>query len=235
MLNSFFPTIMKLFTIATQQDHEIKTYNKHFIKLAYYTNEQCAQFLQSAKYYYIKLHGESESTDFNDNYSDSWTSYWPITLQNIVVKDGKFFGVVVCGNAKYDRDYIICTLNEPKAHWYDGSDYSSTSKDYYLQKYDLPECALDFAQAYHIAQVTNEYKKGNEGREDSLKQTYNYTHLLMADDVLVENGLAIGVKHGDRTYLLADPTTLIQTFTEQDKYVASRYYVKTFTLTKTTN
>ena len=120
-----------------------------------------------------------------------------------------------------------------RQHWYDGGAYSSTSKDYFLLKYDLPECALDFAQAYHIAQVTKEYKKGNGSKPDKLTDTYNYTHLLMAFDVLVENGVAIGVKHNNRTYLLADPTTLSQTFTEQDEYVASRYYIKTFTLTKT--
>ena len=120
-----------------------------------------------------------------------------------------------------------------RQHWYDGGAYSSTSKDYFLQKYDLPECALDFAQVYHIAQVTKEYKKGNEGRADSLKETYNHTHLLMAGDVLIEDGIVIGVKHNNRTYLLADPTTLSQTFTEQDEYVSTRYSVVTLALTKT--
>ncbi len=224
---------MKLHTLATKQNHEIVTYHKQYLKLVEYTQADCQRLMDQAKHYYIKMHAESESTDFNDRYSDSWTRLFPITLQNILVANGNFVGAVVQGTGKYQRNYVICTLNTPKAHWYDGSDYSSTSKDYFLLKYDLPECALDFAQAYHIAQVTQEYKKGANGNPDTLQKTYNYTHLLMAFDVIVQNQVAVGAKYGDHTYLLADPATISQTFTKQDEYVSTKYFVNTLTLTKT--
>ena len=224
---------MKLYTIATQQDCEIVTYHKQYLKLAEYTQAHCQRLMDQAKYYYVKLHGESESTDFNDNYSDSWTNYYPITLQNILVANGNFVGAVVQGTGKYERSYVICTIDAPKAHWYDGSDYSSTSKDYFLLKYDLPECALDIAKDYVISQTSLQYIKGNGSKPDKLTDTYNYTHLLMAFDVLVENGVAIGVKKFDHTFLLADQSTWSKQVTKQDEYVSTRYSVVTLALTKT--
>ena len=224
---------MKLHTLATQQNHEIVTYHKQYLKLVEYTQADCQRLMDQAKYYYIKLHAESESTDFNDNYSDSWTNYYPITLQNILVANGNFVGAVVQGTGKYERSYVICTLDTTKAHWYDGSDYSSTSKDYFLLKYDLPECALDIAKDYVITQTSLQYTKGNGSKPDKLTDTYNYTHLLMAFDVLVENGVAIGVKKFDHTFLLADQSTWSQQLTKQDEYVSTRYSVVTLALTKT--
>ena len=224
---------MKLYTIATQQDCEIVTYHKQYLKLAEYTQADCKRLMDQAKYYYVKLHGESESTDFNDNYSDSWTNYYPITLQNILVANGNFVGAVVQGTDKYERSYVICTLDTPNAHWYDGSDYSSTSKDYFLLKYDLPECALDIAKDYVITQTSLQYKKGNGTKPDKLIETYHYTHLLMAFDVIVENDVAIGVNKFDHTFLLADQSTLEHKVIADDKYVSTNYFVKTLTLTKT--
>ncbi|MBO5866590.1 MAG: hypothetical protein J6Q55_00855 [Clostridia bacterium] len=224
---------MKLHTLATQPDHEIVTYHKQYLKLVEYTQADCQRLMDQAKYYYIKMHGESESTDFNDNYSDSWTNYYPITLQNILVANGNFVGAVVQGTGKYERSYVICTIDASKAHWYDGSDYSSTSKDYFLLKYDLPECALDIAKDYVISQTSLQYKKGNGSKPDKLTDTYNYTHLLMAFDVLVENGVAIGVKKFDHTFLLADQSTWSKQVTKQDEYVSTRYSVVTLALTKT--
>ena len=223
---------MKLFTLTTSTDHEIVTYHKQYLKLVEYSDDLCQQFLQSAKYYYVKMHAESESTDFNDNYSDSWTNYYPITLQNILVANGNFAGAVVQGTGKYERSYVICTLDTPKAHWYDGSDYSSTSKDYFLLKYDLPECALDIAKDYVITQTSLQYKKGNGTKPDKLLETYHYTHLLMAFDVLVENDVAVGVKKFDHTFLLADKSTLEYKVVADDKYISTNYLVKTLTLTK---
>lgn len=224
---------MKLHTLATQQNHEIVTYHKQYLKLVEYTQADCQRLMDQAKHYYIKMHGESESTDFNDNYSDSWTNYYPITLQNILVANGNFVGAVVQGTGKYERSYVICTLDTTKAHWYDGSDYSSTSKDYFLLKYDLPECALDIAKDYVITQTSLQYQKGNGSKPDKLTDTCNYTHLLMAFDVLVENGVAIGVKKFDHTFLLADQSTWSQQLTKQDEYVSTRYSVVTLALTKT--
>ena len=224
---------MKLHTLATQQNYEIVTYHKQYLKLVEYTQADCQRLMDQAKYYYIKLHAESESTDFNDNYSDSWTNYYPITLQNILVANGNFVGAVVQGTGKYERSYVICTIDAPKAHWYDGSDYSSTSKDYFLLKYDLPECALDIAKDYVITQTSLQYTKGNGSKPDKLTDTYNYTHLLMAFDVLVENGVAIGVKKFDHTFLLADQSTWSKQVTKQDEYVSTRYSVVTLALTKT--
>lgn len=223
---------MKLFTLTTSNDHEIVTYHKQYLKLVEYSDDLCQQFLQSAKYYYIKLHAESESTDFNDSYSDSWTNYYPITLQNILVANGNFVGAVVQGTGKYEHSYVICTLDTPKAHWYDGSDYSSTSKDYFLLKYDLPECALDIAKDYVITQTSLQYKKGNGTKPDKLLETYHYTHLLMAFDVLVENDVAVGVKKFDHTFLLADKSTLEYKVVADDRYISTNYLVKTLTLTK---
>lgn len=233
MIKSNHNATMKLFTLATSTDYEIITYHKQYLKLVEYTDELCQQFLQSSKHYYIKLHGESESTDFNDNYSDSWTNYYPITLQNILVANGKFAGAVVCGTEKYAKNYIICTTDTPKAHWYDGSGYSSTSKDYFLLQYNLPESALDVAQNYYVAQTTLQYKKGNGTKPDKLTDTYNYTHLLTAFDVVVEDDVAIGVKLFDHIFLLADQSTWTKQVTKQDEYVCTRYSVVTFDLTKT--
>ena len=224
---------MKLHTVATFSDHQIETYHHQYLKLVDYTEQQCQELMQQAKHYYVKLYGESESTDFNDRYSDCWTRFYPITLQNVLVEDGKFAGVVVYGTEKYDDCHIVCTLQEPKAHWYDGSDYSSISRDYFLMKYDLPICALDFAQTYHVALESKEYKRRNGTKADKLENTYNYVYPLMAWDVIVQDGIAVGAKHNDHTYLIGDASTLSYQIVENDKYVSSRYLVKTFTLAKT--
>ena len=224
---------MKLHTLATPQNHEIVTYHKQYLKLVDYSNEDCQKLLDEAKYYYIKMCAESESTDFNDNYSDSWTNYYPITLQNILVANGKFVGAVAQGTGKYGRSYVICTLDIPKAHWYDGSDYSHVSKDFFLQKYDLPVSALDVAKDYHIEQTSLQYKKGDDSEQDKLLQTYHHTHLLMAFDVVVEDGVAIGVKQFEHTFLLDDQSTWEYKVVSDDRYIPTNYFVKTLTLTKT--
>ncbi len=223
---------MKLHTVATFSDHQIETYHHQYLKLVEYTDQQCQQLMQQAKYYYVKMDGERESTDFNDRYSDSWTSFFPITLENILVEDGKFVGAVVSGTVT-KRCYVICTLQSPKANWYDGSSYSYTNKDYFLMQYDLPTSALDFAQTYHVALESKEYKRGNGTKADKLESTYNYVYPLMAWDVIVLDGIAVGAKHNDRTYLIGDDSTLTHQIVENDSYVSTRYYVKTFTLAKT--
>lgn len=91
---------------------------------------------------------------------------------------------------------------------------------------------MDIAKDYVITQTSLQYKKGNGTKPDKLIETYHYTHLLMAFDVIVENDVAIGVNKFDHTFLLADQSTLEHKVVADDKYVSTRYSVVTFTLTK---
>jgi hypothetical protein len=77
-----------------------------------------------------------------------------------------------------------------------------------------------------------QYKKGNGTKQDKLLDTYHYTHLLMAFDMLVENDVAVGVIKFDYTFLLADKSTLEYKVVADDKYISTNYLVKTLTLTK---
>ena len=215
---------MKLFTIATKKEYEIETYHHEYIKKVEYSEADCKRFLEEAKKYYCKYIWESESTDFNDRYSDSSVSYYQINYENMIIKDNEFYGAVVCGLARHNSRYIICTLEKLNARYYDGSDYSYVEQNYQLQKYELPTSAIDFVQEYYIDKVIKYYTERERG--DKLKDEYHYEITLTAFDVVMVDGVAVGLKYDGHEYRLDNPESLELTIREADAYVNSRYCVK---------
>lgn len=222
---------MELFTIANENDYEIKSYNKVYLKKISYSEEECIKILNEAKNYFFTRKIESESTDFNDRYSSSTTYYEQINYSNLVVKDNKFNGVVANGLGRYDDFYMVCTLEKIEASWYDGSVYSYIEKTYKLRKYDFPEEALEFIHKYHIH--LNLIAKKVVDDEEILDFENNVDYYLTAFDVILVDGVAVGLKYNDHEFRLDVPGSIENKYVEV-KYYASKFnYYYTYTLEET--
>ena len=58
--------------------------------------------------YYYSRRIVSDETDLNDRYHDDVTYYEQINALNMIVKDDKFYGVIVSGLGRYDDYFVIC-------------------------------------------------------------------------------------------------------------------------------
>ena len=184
---------MEIYTIATSDDYDVEANNNIYLKKVSYTFEESNRLLEVAKkYYYIYL-VESESTDFNDRYSSSNTYYEQINKSNMIVKDNEFYGVIVYGLEKHQKEFYVCTLDNVEYNNFDGSCYSYVDKTYTLREYNLPQEALDFVHKYHISLNIISYKITDSGEEFDFESNHEY--YLTAFDVIMENGKAVGLKH----------------------------------------
>ena len=219
---------MKLFTITNEENHEIVTFDDIYLRKAEYSKKECKAFIEEAKKYYFTYLVESEDTDFNDRYSSSTKYYYQINLSNIVIKEDKFYGVVVSGLGRFNREYIICTFDEKEINIYDGSCYSYVDKTYTLCEYNLPQEALDFVFKYKIVMHQRVCKFiNNEDIFDSESETSYY---ITAYDVIMENGIAVGLKYQGHEYLLNNPESLIYNVTEEKSYDCKYHYYYTYSL-----
>ena len=96
---------MEIYTIATSDDYDVKANNNIYLKKVSYTFEESNRLLEVAKKYYYTYLVESESTDFNDRYSSSNTYYEQINKSNMIVKDNEFYGVIVYGLEKHQKEF----------------------------------------------------------------------------------------------------------------------------------
>lgn len=219
---------MKLFTITNEENHEIVTYDNIYLRKAEYSRKECRAFIEEAKKYYFSYNVESESTDFNDRYSSSSIRYYQINLSNIVIKEDKFYGVIASGLGRFDNAYVICTFDKLSVNIYDGSCYSYVDKTYTLHKYDLPQEALDFVYKYKIVMDNKVYKFKNN--EEILDSSQIISYYLCAGDVIMENGLPIGVKCEGHEYLLNNPESLVNKKMEEKDYDCRYHYYYTYSL-----
>ena len=111
---------MELYVFS--ENGELTSYNKINYKREEYEGEVLESIIKEANNYHIKEIYDYYYTDFNDRDEEYTTSYKDIDNTQIVVKDGKFYGVFV-KKSKYE---VIITLDNPKVTCGDGSCYSYT-------------------------------------------------------------------------------------------------------------
>ena len=221
---------MKLFTITSEENHEIVTFDDIYLRKAEYSKKECRAFIEEAKKYYFTYLVESEDTDFNDRYSSSSKYYYQINLSNIVIKEDKFYGVVVCGLDRFNSEYVICTFDQMEHEFHDGSCYSYVDKTYTMHKYDLPSESLDFVYKYKIIMDQRVCKFINN--EDIFDSESQHTYYLTAYDVIMENGCAVGLRFNNHEFLLNKPESLVYEVVENKNYACAYHYYQTYKLVK---
>ena len=93
--------------------------------------------LNVAKKYFIHVSIESESTDFNDNYSDTYYKNYFIEPENIVVKNNEFYGVKVTATGDYsEKRTDILKLSDGALSINMGSEYARVCSTFRFLKLD---------------------------------------------------------------------------------------------------
>ena len=204
---------MELFTVVNKNDKAIKISKNIYVEKKEYDDEKAIEFARFAKSYYIKIRIISESTDFNDRYSDDVTRYVPCNWNNMVIKDGNLYGFIACGLEKYDsNNYVTLTFDDSKVSEYDGNCYSSMEKFYNLEKYDFNEEIISVANRYKLVRNVTYYKIRNGQKKH--KETYKTEIYFTAFDVAIENDKPIGLKYADTIFKISDVNEKISIFKE---------------------
>ena len=215
---------MELFTVVEKNENANKVLGGYYIEKKKYSNKEVSKFIEVAKHYYVKVHTETESTDFNDRYSDSWDNYIGCNTLNLVIKEDEVYGFIASGLRKHDEDFVVLTFDKPKLTLIDGSVYSSVDKTYTLHKYNLPIEALDLVQKVTVTRRFKCYKlvDGVE-KFDSEGATIFY---LNAFDAVIEDDKVLGVKCCDKIFLTDDLSTHNQEYVEEHTLgvIKYRYY-----------
>ena len=217
---------MELYTVTTEEKYEVLANKVIPLKKASYSKKQCEEFLEEAKKYYYTRVIESESTDFNDKYSSYAKYYEQVNLSNIVIKENKFYGVIVVGLGDYEKKFIVCSLDEREYNDYDGSVYSYVDKTYSLFQYTLPYEALDFVHKYYIELDVEVYKQTQNGEKFESKNTLKY--YLTAFDVIMVDGKAVGLKFKEHEYRLDDLESMVYKYMEVKTYGSKFNYYYTY-------
>lgn len=188
---------MLLYTVTHESESAIKM-NKIFVEKIEYGAEEVANFLSVAKNYYISLRTISESTDFNDRYSDDTTIDFPCNATNMIIKDNQIYGFIAFGNERHTDEIMIIKMGEKEVTYYDGSGYSSTERIATLCKYEFSEEVLNFAVKYKLNRKTI-YKKLINGEEFE-DDVYNSTFYFSAFNVTVENGKPVALNFDGESF-----------------------------------
>lgn len=221
---------MRLYTIASIDDYEIVTENGIYLKKVRYSKVDCLRFLIDAKKYYYTSAMESKSTDFNDRYSSSYLRYEHINFTNMVIKDNKFYGVMTMGASRYDTLKIVCTLDERKVNYYDGSCYSYIDRDFELIENTDSKEAIEFSYIYYINHNVKIYKLLED--TEVLESDNDNPNYLISRYVIMEEGKPVGFKYRDREYRLNDETREY-TYSEIKQYGYKFNYVYNISIEKT--
>lgn len=204
---------MELYTV-TENINGFKTIDGLYIEKKKYSNKELKKFLQIAKHYYIFVETESNSTDFNDSYSDSWTNIYPCNKLNLVIKNDEVFGFVACGLDKLNDELIIVNFDKEHYHTYDGSCYSNISKDYYLKKYEFSDDVLNAAIKYKLKHEVTYYKV-KDGQEIFDETFYNEIY-FNAFDILILDNKTLVLKYKQLEFNLCDEKTFVQNVVEEE-------------------
>ena len=197
---------MLLFTITDGNDYEILTQNGFYIKKIDYTIKEYDDIINEAKKYYYSYRVISNETDMSDKYHSDNTYYYSVNMFNVLVKNKKFYGVLLHGLEAIDNYYLVATIDEPIIDNSESNGYNSIDKTYKLLPYDIEGAALDFAVKYYVTCHKRTVKVKDDIEElfsDSIIDFYP-----LADDVIVKNGKAIGVKIEEHEYILEDKQSL---------------------------
>lgn len=212
---------MELYTVVEKNENATKVLGGIYLEKKEYPNKQVKKFIDVAKYYYVKIYTETESTDFNDRYSDSWTNYIGCNFLNVVIKDDEVYGFIANGLGRDNDDFVVLTFEKRELKLIDGSVYSSVDKTFTLCEYDLPEEALDLVQNIRITRSYKCFKLKDD--KEKLDIEGSTTYFLNAFDCIISEGEVLGVKCCDRTFMLADETTFIQDYIEEKVHGSMKY------------
>ena len=205
---------MLLFTIANENDYDILTKNLYYLKKVDYTKEEYETIINEAKKYYFSYNIVIDDTDMSDKYHSDDTTYYSINITNMLVKDKKFYGVILHGLQAIHSYYLVATIEDAIIDDSEVNGYNSIDRTYKLLPYDIEGEALDFAVKYYVTchKKTVKVKDGNEELfSDSI-----WDFFPLADDVIVKDGKAIGVKIRGHEYILDDkPSLYFSTFIEE--------------------
>lgn len=205
---------MLLFTIVDENDYEILTQNKYCLKKVDYTIEEYNVIINEAKKYYYSYRVISDKTDMSDRYHSDDTYYYSVNMTNVLVKDKKFYGVILHGLGPYHNYYLVATIDDAIIDDSELNGYNSIDRTYKLLPYDIEGEALDFAVKYYVTCHKKTMKVKDEKEELFADSIWDYYPI--ADDVIVKDGKAIGVKIRDHEYILEDKQSLYySTFKEE--------------------
>lgn len=218
---------MELYTVVERNENAKKALGGIYILKKEYSNKEVNKFLEIAKHYYIHIHTETDSTDFNDRYSDSWDNYITCNYLNLVIKEDELFGFIAYGLGKYDEDVVILTFDKTELTLLDGSCYSSIDRTFKLKKYDLCEEVLDLVQTLRVTRKYKCYKLVDE--KEVFDSEGSDTYFLNGFDFVVLDGKAKEVKCCGRSFELANLDTYKQEYVVENTHgvVKYRYYYQT--------
>ena len=96
--------------IANENDYDILTQNGYYIKKIDYTIKEYEDIINEAKKYYYSYRVISNETDMSDRYHSDNTYYYSVNMTNVLVKDKKFYGVILHGLEAIHSYYLIATI-----------------------------------------------------------------------------------------------------------------------------
>lgn len=128
-----------LLTICSN-NNSMKTANGFYYEIKYYDIDIANNILLEAAQYYVYEEYKSWDTDFNENDNTDINSLISITKMNLVVKDNRFFGVLI-NERGFLNDNVYLVNNEINhIHYGDPGDYSGFSDVFYFKKWDKIYC-----------------------------------------------------------------------------------------------
>ena len=211
---------MKLYTCCNESEANIKCINKVNLMLKDYSCQEYLEFMEEAKQYYIKEYHDWYQTDMSDSDSGSTTKYFTINQTNLVVKNGKFHGVLVSANDYFPKYFLVSFAQKRYYHDFDGG-YNSNSFEWTFEKYDLNESTLNFLSKYLLIVEKTSYEIS-----ESDKKLSSYNRLIvgfMPKQFIVENDKVVGFKYNELLFTLNKPESFIQKSEEIEKYPYETY------------
>ena len=217
---------MILYTITNRNDHEIKTENNYYLKKSEYSKEEYEEIINQAKQYYFSYRVISDDTDMSDRYHSDNLYFYSVHPKNLIVKDKKFYGVILHGLEKHHGYYLIATIDDKIIDDSEVNGYNSIDRTYELLSYDFNSEALDLCVKYYaICTVTTTRIK--DGKEELFSKNTYYKYPL-AFDAVTKDEKVIGVKIDGLDFIIEDPSTHKQSKQKEDfagyKYIQTNKY-----------
>lgn len=219
---------MVLYTVVTGDNYEAIANNNIRLRKIKYSKKQYQSILLEAMNYYYSRRIVSDETDLNDRYHDDVTYFEQINALNLVVKDDKFYGAIVSGLERFDGHFIVCTLDNMIIEDSEINGYNSIDRTYKILKYDLPLAAKEFVHKYYIILKSSSYKV-IDGKE-VLHSECELNKYLLANSVILEDGVAVGALYEEHEFILNKPETMEFTKMTVDRYGITYHNYTTYKL-----
>ena len=198
---------MKLFTCCGEKEATIYCTNNEWLTLQEYSYQDYLRFINESKSYHIKEFHDWYQTDMNDSDSGSTTKRFSINQTNMVIKNGKFYGVLVNSNPYFPKYFLVSLAQKKYYYDFDGG-YNTNSFEWTFIENDLINTVtLDVSTKYLLIIESISYEF-NESRKRLISYLRSVIGLTQ-NNCVVENDKVIGVKYNQVFFDFKKPESFV--------------------------